>query len=67
MFVDEQCSHVVVNKGYDILNNKNKKKSQYNGILHRTQNISKSYVHDQNKTYHTIMRHHKTFTISFLI
>lgn len=65
MIVDEQCSHVVVNKGYDILNNKNKKKSQYNGILHRTQNISKSYVHDQNKT--NKMRHHKTSTISFLI
>lgn len=31
MFVDEQCSHVVVNKGYDILNNKNKKKVNITG------------------------------------
>lgn len=37
MFVDEQCSHVVVNKGYDILNNKNKKKVNITGyyIEHR--------------------------------
>lgn len=52
-------------QGIRYLKYQKQEKSQYNGILHRTQNISKSYVHDQNKT--NKMRHHKTSTISFLI